>query len=141
MNNEVATQSKDITPVGGNGSFVASFDTDTEKGKIKVFGVLQTSERIEDHLEEPFDLKDVVMQNVEITDSKTGEVTPQVRTILVADDGSCYSAVSNQLVSSLRTMFGIFGQPGEWKKPIKVKVVQKRSRAGRNFYEIDPVLK
>lgn len=142
MSDEVATVSnQDITPVGGNGSFVSSFDTTTDKGKIKVFSVLQTSERLEDHLNEPFNLKDVVMQNVEITDAQTGEITPQVRTILVADDDSCYSAVSTQLVSSLRTMFGIFGQPNTWKKPIKVQVVQKRSRAGRNFYEIDPVLK
>lgn len=141
MSDEVATVSnQDITPVGGNGSFVSSFDTTTDKGKIKIFSVLQTSERLEDHMNEPFNLKDVVMQNVEITDAKTGELTPQVRTILVADDDSCYSAVSTQLVSSLRTMFGIFGQPKTWKKPIKVQVVQKRSRAGRNFYDIEPIL-
>lgn len=112
MSDEVATvQNDDITPVGGNGSFVSSFETKSDKGKIKVFSVLQTSDRLEDHLNEPFNLKDVVMQNVEITDAQTGEITPQVRTILVADDDSCYSAVSNQLVSSLRTMFGILASP------------------------------
>ena len=57
MSDEVATvQNSDITPVGGNGSFVSSFDTTTDKGKIKIFSVLQTSERLEDHMNEPFNL-------------------------------------------------------------------------------------
>ncbi|QHJ76258.1 MAG: hypothetical protein [Caudoviricetes sp.] len=142
--NEVAVQqdgvNEDIIPMGGNGSFTATFDTTTEEGKLRVFGALQTSERVEDHLNEPFDLKDVVFQRIEITDTATGELVPAVRTILVSDDGTGYAAVSNQLVSSLRTMIGIFGQPSEWKSPIKVQVMQKRSRANRSFYEIDPVL-
>lgn len=94
MSNEVSVANPSISLTGGTGEVAASFEAESFEDKVKLYNALQDSEKIEDHLNEDIHLKDVVFQASEVVDSKTGEVTPITRTILVDDKGRAISAAS-----------------------------------------------
>lgn len=112
-------------------------DTSTFEGKVKLYTALQNAEKLSDHLNEPLHMVNAVAQSVQVTDEQTGEMTSTARVIIVTDDGKSYSATSPTLLAGLNTMFGIFGTPNTWEKPIAVKVVERRSRRGYKFYSIE----
>ena len=141
ISNEVSVANPSISLTGGTGEVVASFEAESFEDKVKLYNALQDSEKIEDHLNEVIHLKDVVFQASEVVDSKTGEVTPITRTILIDDKGRAISAASTTLASGLRTLFSILGVPGTWDKPLTIKVIQKRSRSGNLFYQVIPQAK
>ena len=139
--NEVSVSNPSISLTGGTGEVAASFKAESFEDKVKLYNALQDSEKIEDHLNEDINLKDVVFQASEVVDSKSGEVTPITRTILIDDKGRAISAASTTLASGLRTLFSILGVPGTWDKPLTIKVIQKRSRSGNLFYQVIPQAK
>lgn len=112
-------------------------DTSTFEGKVKLYSALQNAEKLSDHLNEPLHMVNAVAQSVQVTDEQTGEMTSTARVIIVTDDDKAYSATSPTLLAGLNTMFGIFGTPNTWKKPIAIKVVERRSRRGYKFYSIE----
>lgn len=112
-------------------------DTSTFDGKVKLYSALQNAEKLADHLNEPLYMVNAVAQSVQVTDEQTGEMTNSARVIIVTDDGKAYAATSPTLLAGLNTMFGIFGTPNTWEKPIAVKVVEHRSRRGYKFYSIE----
>lgn len=112
-------------------------DTSTFEGKAKLYSALQNAEKLADHLNEPLHMVNAVAQSVQVTDAQTGEMTNSARVIIVTDDDKAYSATSPTLLAGLNTMFGIFGTPNTWKKPVDVKVVECRSRRGYKFYSIE----
>lgn len=133
---------KAIATIGSMSSGNAIMSTvrdDTLEGKKKTLAALTNAEPIADHLNETINLVHVVMQAVELTDEKTGEVTDNVRTILLAEDGKAYAGVSNGLVGSLRDVFGIMGEPATWPEALPVQVVEKRGNKGFRFYKIELV--
>lgn len=76
-------------------------------------------------------LRHFIVQPVEIVDPQTGEVSAAPRVVLVDDSGDSYASVSTGVLSSLRTLVGIVGQPGEWEEAIPVVMVEEKTRAGR----------
>lgn len=140
-NNElVQQQDSALSLTQGSGNISTSVDMTTEEGKVKVFAAMQDSEKIEDHLNEDINLSDIIMQNVEILNEQTGEMDPAVRTTLIDDKGKSYTATSAEIVKSLRTLIGIWGEPKGWKKPIKIKMTTGKSRKGRRFFTLSPSL-
>jgi len=113
-------------------------DTSTFEGKIKLYSALQNSEKLSDHLNEPLHMVNAVALSVQVTDEQTGEAFNSVRVIIVTDDDKAYAATSPTLLAGLNTMFGIFGTPNTWEKPLSIKVVERRSRRGYKFYSIEP---
>ena len=113
-------------------------DTSTFDGKVRLYSALQNAEKLADHLNEPLHMVNVVAQSVQVTDEQTGEMINSARVIIVTDDDKAYAATSPTLLAGINTMFGIFGTPNTWEKPIVVKVVECRSRRGYKFYSIEP---
>lgn len=113
-------------------------DTSTFDGKVRLYSALQNAAKLADHLNEPLHMVNAVAQSVQVTDEQTGEMTNSARVIIVTDDDKAYAATSPTLLAGLNTMFGIFGTPNTWEKPIAVKVVERRSRRGYKFYSIEP---
>lgn len=114
-------------------------DTSTREGKIKFYSALQNAEKLDEHLNEPLNMTNVVAQAVQVTDDQTGEISNTVRVIIVTDDGKAYAATSPTLAAGLNTMFGIFGTPNTWTEPLCIKVVERRSRRGFKFFNIELV--
>lgn len=113
-------------------------DTSTFDGKVRLYSALQNAAKLSDHLNEPLHMVNAVAQSVQVTDEQTGEMTNSARVIIVTDDDKAYAATSPTLLAGLNTMFGIFGTPNTWEKPIAVKVVERRSRRGYKFYSVEP---
>lgn len=112
-------------------------DTSTFEGKVKLYNALQSAEKLSDHLNEPLHMVNAVALSVKVSDEITGEVSNSSRVIIVTDDDKSYAATSPTLLSGLNTMFGVFGTPDTWKKPLAIKVVERRSRRGYKFYSIE----
>ena len=141
MRNEIVkNNNNDIAPVQpsdlGRGGVATTIDMSTMKGKVAVYQALADSESIADHLEEPFELKDIIFQGVEVTSQQTGEITPATRTILVAADGRRFSTVSDTIVSDLRTLTAIFGSPDTWDEPLEVSVEERRGNNKNRYYKL-----
>lgn len=124
-----------------NGAIHTTVDMSTEEGKDLVYTALQDAEKIEDHLNEPIALRDVVTQNMQMVNEQTGEMQDTVRVILIAADGTAYTAISNVIMNSLNTLFSIYGTPDKWDSPKNVVVTERKSRAGRRFFNLGIVSK
>lgn len=144
MSQEIETTNNGapLTLSGGAGQMATSFDLNSDEGKILALQANQENEPLRDHVGETVRVKDVIMQNVEIADEDTGEVTPGVRCVIVAENGDAYSATSKGIVNALHQVFSIMGEPQTWKKPIPMKVVEKSSRTNSmyRFLSLVPVL-
>ena len=60
---------------------------------------------------EPILMKDILFQPVQMADDETGEITDNVRLVVIDKDGTSYSAVSVGAVSSMQRLISVMGQP------------------------------
>lgn len=120
-----------------NGQFYCSITNDgTRKSSIAIYNAINSAdEAIADHIGETLEIVNVVAHPVELTDEETGEVFEALRTVLVAKDGTAYTATSQGITSALAKIFSIVGMPdgGAWEKePVKMKIKQVKTRNGNN---------
>ena len=108
-----------------------SFDTSTAAGKVKLFNAQSNPEkRVADFINMAIEIKEIFAEMVEIPDEETGEVEAVPRCILIDAKGVSYVAVSKGIFGDLKRLIGIFGNPSEWEKPLKVTVKQVAVKAG-----------
>ena len=139
--------SNDVAIVGSNpfgvmtdasAQLFSTISTATDEGREQIFAALAAAEPLADHLDEVIELRHVVAQMVELADAVTGEMGEHVRTILVTEDGACYSAVSSQITRTLGLLFGLYGRPETWDAPVPVVVRRQRSKNGFFFFNLLP---
>lgn len=121
---------------------VAMFSTiaaDTFDEKRRVLSLMTNAKSLasEEMLGKPINLRNIIVQAVEIADEQTGEVNEQPRIILVDDEDNAYSAISNGLIRSIESIMSMFGHPSTWEGAIPVEVVEKRGRSGFRFYTLN----
>lgn len=121
----------------GNVNVMSTFEGGTFADKLKVLEVMSAAEPLADHLDETILLANVVIQQIEMPDEKTGELLPVPRIILVAEDGTAYAAISSGILKSLENIFGILGQPKEWPGALEIHVSEARSRNGFRFMTVN----
>ena len=108
-----------------------------EQDKITLYNVLQNCDKaVADCLDTPIHLRNVVAQKYNKVDDVTGEVTENVRTILIDEDGTSYGSASKGLFNSLTMLFSTFGMPDTWTKSIPIKVVETKTRKGQKTFTI-----
>lgn len=115
------------------------FNTETMEGKLALYAALQSSDKIDEHLNEVLHVTNVAAQSIEVADERTGELNPSIRVIIHAEEGD-FTATSPSLARSFGTMFSIFGTPDKWDEPFVMKVVEKKARSGYKFFDIEPAL-
>ena len=120
----------------GLSNIYCSFALDSQESKVRALDALTNAEPVGDHLDETINLRDVMVQATTMVDEATGEERDALRTILIADDGSAYAAMSDGLFKALQNFFGILGQPATWVEPLPVKVVEVKGRKGFKFFTI-----
>ena len=62
------------------------------------------------------------------------------RVVVVAEQGN-YAATSPTLAHAFGNLFTVFGTPNTWSEPLKLKIVERKSRNGYKFFDIQPVMK
>jgi hypothetical protein len=121
----------------GTGLF-STIDSSTRAGKLETIAAISNAKPVNEHLDTPIALVNVILQAVEINDDKNpDETVDAVRTYLIDSDGNAYSATSNGIVGSLKDIFGILGYPNTWDGvPLPVKVIEERGKSGRRYMKI-----
>ena len=144
MSNEIVETiaSTDIVESGRNqaGAIRSSIDMSTKEGKLDVLNAVQSAEPLEEHLNEEFALKNIVMQAVQVVASTTGELVDATRTILVTEGGDAYTTVSDTVAKDIVTIMSIMGNPEDWGGALTVKVEAVKGNRGR-FYKLITVNK
>ena len=107
---------------------------DDKASKLKVLDAITNSESLSDHLREPINLADFVIQVIQMPDEKTGEINNVPRIILITEDGKAFHAISSGVLQSLRNFVGVLGEPGSsdaW--PVSVVCDEVKGRNGYRF--------
>lgn len=111
----------------------SSFVAETANDKAKLYNALNSPEvRIADHIGKEINVKDVIIEPVEIVDDKTGGVRTAPRVTLIDVSGHTYTATSYGIYNSLKRIFGLYGSP-TWEDGIPVRVRQIANGSNRIF--------
>lgn len=139
VQNEHKGLSIDVLNDGGRKEY-QSFVPSTEEEKIQLYNALQQcDERLMDHIGEVILLKNVICQEFQRENEETGEVTDEVRTVILDDKGKTYGTASKGIFLSLAQIFKAFGQPSTWKEAKPIRIKEKQTGKNRKTYIIELV--
>ena len=111
------------------------FDTTTMDGKMALYNAMQTADKVDEHLNEPLHVTNVLAQAIEVANQETGEINSSTRVVIHAEEGD-FAAASPTLAHAFGNLVAIFGSPDAWKQPLTLKVVDKMSRRGYKFFDL-----
>lgn len=134
---ELATIASQVDNLNnGQVSVYSSIKGDDFASKTRVLAATTNAVPLSDNLGVTINLKDVVVQAIDLTDDETGEVDEAARIILLDENGTSYAAVSTGIFRALTNLFGILGEPHTWPAPLPVKVIEEKGRKGYKFFTI-----
>ena len=134
---EVSKGERTLASVTESQGFYTSLSLATRADKMKMLNVINNSEPLLEMVGKQINIKDVVLQTVEIANPTTGEVESTVRITLVDEKGTAYHATSIGIAQSLRQLFNIVGDPETWGQAITANVLEKKGRNGFRFLTLD----
>ena len=110
----------------------ASFLPETRADKVALYNAFNNPDvKIADIINQPIDVVDVVLAQVNLMDDKTGEVDSAVRTILIDKTGKTYDATSSGIYNSILTINAVFGSLHYTAdEPLTVVVKQIKTKRG-----------
>lgn len=138
MANEIELAGNNFSANGGN-AVTHFFDTSTMSGKMALYNAMQTPDKVDDHLNEELDVTNVLAQAVEVMNNESGELKPSTRVVVVSEQGN-FAATSPTLAHAFGNLFSVFGTPNTWPEPLRLKIVERKSRNGYKFFDIQPVV-
>ena len=136
--NELTVTNGDNFSANGTNAVSHFFDTSTTDGKMALYNAMQTTDKVDDHLNEPLHVANVLAQAIEVANLETGEINPSTRVVIHAEEGD-FAAASPTLAHAFGNLFTIFGTPDTWSQPLILKVVEKKSRRGYKFFDLELV--
>lgn len=108
-NTDITVAQSDNFSANGANALSHFFNTETMEGKIALYAALQSSDKVDEHLNEVLHVTNVAAQSIEVADEKTGELNPSIRVIIHAEEGD-FTATSPSLARSFGTMFSILAR-------------------------------
>lgn len=136
--NELAVTNGNNFAANGANAVSHFFNTDTMAGKMAFYNAMQTSDKVDEHLNEPLHVTNVLAQAIEVANQETGEINSSTRVVIHAEEGD-FAATSPTLAHAFGNLFAIFGTPDTWDHPLALKVVEKKSRRGYKFFDLELV--
>lgn len=134
--NELTAANGNNFSANGTNAVSHFFDTSSMDGKMALYNAMQTSDKIDDHLNEPLHVTNVLAQAIEVANQETGEINTSTRVVVHAEEGD-FAAASPTLAHAFGNLFAIFGTPDTWSSPLALKVVEKKSRRGYKFFDLE----
>lgn len=111
---------------GVKNKIYCSIVAETEESKKQLFNALETCDALlNDCVGQEIEIKDIYVEEREITDEETGEVKPKYRTILFDANGQTYATGSYGIFNIVKKIVSIYGLPTSWENPVKVKVSKR----------------
>jgi hypothetical protein len=115
--------------------FYSSIKSEDFADRLAVASALTTSQPIDENLGTTIHLTNFIVQPIELADDE-GTVNTAPRVVLIDADGTAYHATSVGLLSSLRNIISVLGEPESWPKPIDIQVTKQQGRNGYKFFTI-----
>ena len=100
--------------------------------RITVVKAMTNAKKLADNLDKTFALTGWTAQAVDVVQD-SGELSPSVRVVLMADDGTAYDCVSTGIANALSNLQAVLGEPSSWPEPVKVKAVEEKGRRGFRY--------
>lgn len=114
-----------------------SFHPDTPEEKAKLYRAMTNPDKkVSDCINQAFQLADVYIELVEMTQEDTGEVRQVPRVVLFAADGTTYAATSQGVYNAIQRLSLVYGPPSWKTAPIPVVIRQIQIQQKR-FYTLD----
>ena len=111
---------------GVKNKIYCSIVAESEESKKQLFNALETCDALlNDCVGQEIAIKDIYVEEREITDEETGEVKPKYRTILFDENGQTYATGSYGIFNIVKKIVSIYGLPTTWENPVKVKVSKR----------------
>lgn len=111
-------------------SSIRSTDLDS---RMLVLNGLSSSIPVADVLEKPIPVTNLVIQNVQLTNDRTGQVDDAERIVLLTEDGHGYHATSKGLMNGLKNMIAALGDPWTWTEPVDVTIHEEGKKPNAYF--------
>ena len=109
----------------------SSINPVTRSEQILIYNIVSgNAAALADFVGQTLAITDVICHNARLIDQSTGQVSELIRTILIAEDGSAYSAVSGGVINCLKKLFKLIGNP-PWNPPLLLVPQQARTSANR----------
>ena len=120
----------DLLNAEGSRSYI-SLKTETKEDKILLYNAMNNpTSSISDHINEKLFIENVILEEIQLTDNETGEITTAIRTVLIDPKDNSYQAVSKGVFNSIKQIISIFGEPITWVEPLEVEVKQVKVEKG-----------
>lgn len=120
---------REAMSAGGQGAY-SSMRSGTMKEKAALYNAMSNpAHKVGDYINKTIRIKDIYVENIELTDEETGEMSNAVRTVLIDVEGDTYQAVSQGVFRSLARLIETFGEP-TWEDGIPCVV--RQISLGRN---------
>lgn len=115
-----------------NASYCSMTATD-HKTKCALFNAIGKPQKIADMINKTIRLAHIYIEAINIIDQNTGELVTVPRIVLIDDHANGYQGISTGLYESVKRIVSMFGEPSEWKQPLKVQVMQIRTKRGITY--------
>lgn len=125
LSNEIANLSKGQVNVW---STITGTDFNS---RVEVINAMGNAAPLAENLNKTINLKDVVVQQIEMADERSGELRPQPRITLIDADGTSYHVISGVVFKDLKNFFGILGMPATWPSPLPVAAETGKASTGK----------
>ena len=111
---------------GVQNKIYCSVEANDEESKKQLFNALETCDALlNDCVGQEISIKDIYVEQRELTNEETGEVYPKYRTILFDENGQTYATGSYGIYNIIKKIVSIYGLPTTWENPVKVKVSKR----------------
>lgn len=98
-----------------------SLSATSEKDKKMIFNAINNpTGRLSDFINMPLEVANVYAECVECVNRDTGEMKICPRIVFINTKGESFTAVSLGVYGALKKVFGIFGTPENWEKPLTI---------------------
>lgn len=106
--------------------------------KAKVYNAMNNPEhKVGDMINKTINVKDVLVEIIELANEETGELEEAPRVVLIDDKGKAYQAVSAGIFNAVKNAIQVFGAP-TWDEPLPCLIKQVPVKNGSMLtFDID----
>ncbi len=110
-------------------SMYCSLQAGTRAERARVFNASNNPDhKIGDYINKVIMVKDVLAEQIQVTNEETGELDNAVRVVFIDDKGESYQAVSFGIFNAVKKAISMFGNP-TWDEPLPCLI--KQVKVGR----------
>lgn len=110
-------------------SMYCSLQAGTRAERAKVFNASNNPDhKVGDFINKVIMVKDVLAEQIQVTNEETGDLDLAVRVVFIDDKGESYQAVSSGIFNAVKKAISMFGAP-TWDEPLPCLI--KQVKVGR----------